>query len=94
MIDCEIPNEVVDGQRVFESQMLWSERPTVGEIVAGLQVTPTGPNPDINIQPEITGDIALGEGDGAYTFGILDDLGKFVWAVLNEFAPLLRSPDA
>jgi len=92
MIDCEIPSEVIDGERVFASQMLWSERPAVGEVVAGLQVKPTGPSPDINIEPEITGDIALGEGE--YTFGILDDLGKFIWATLNLFAPLLRSPDA
>lgn len=92
MIDCEIPSEIVDGKRVFESEVIWSERPAVGEVVAGLQVKPTGPNPDINIEPEITGDIALGEGE--YTFDIFNELGQFVYGTLNWFAPLLRPPGA
>jgi hypothetical protein len=91
MIDCEIPSEVVDGQELFASTMIWLDgRPEVGDVVAGLHVKPTGPNPDIEIEPEITGEIILG--DEGYPFRILDDLGKFVWGALNWFAPLLREP--
>jgi hypothetical protein len=89
MTDCEIPSTIRDGQRVFESEIVYGdERPAVGDVVAGIRVTPTGPSPDIDIEPEITGDIALGEGE--YTFGILDEIGRFIFGTLNWFAPLLR----
>jgi len=92
MTDCEIPTEVVDGQQLFASTMIWLDgRPAVGDVVAGLHVKPTGPNPDIEIEPEITGEILLG--DEGYPFRILDELGKFISGTLNWFAPLLREPD-
>jgi hypothetical protein len=73
--------------------VLWTDRqPSVGDVVAGLRVEPTGPNPDVDIEPEITGDIELGE--EGYTFGILDEIGSFVFGTLNYFAPLLREPEA
>jgi hypothetical protein len=88
MIDCKIPSEILDGREVFAAEVLWSDRrPRVGDVVAGMRVEPTGPNPDIDIEPEITGDIELGE--EGYTFGILDELGNFVSGTLNWFAPLL-----
>lgn len=94
MVDCEIPIERRDGMQIVEPEIVYgtSDRPAPGDVVVGIRVRPTGPNPDIKVEPEATGEIALGEGE--YTFAVLDEIGKFVWTSLNWFAPLLRSPDA
>ncbi len=93
-VDCELPNEVREGMRHFESQIVHApDRPTPGDVVAGLKVTPTGPAPDIKVDPQVTGEIVLGE-EGDLTFGILGELGRFIGGTLNWFAPLLRTPDA
>jgi len=93
-VDCELPNEVRGGMRHFESQIVHPpERPAVGDVVAGIGVKPTGPSPDIKVDAQVTGEIALGT-EGNLTFGILGELGQFISGALNWFAPLLRSPDA
>lgn len=93
MVDCEIPIEIRDGMQIVEPEIVYdaSDRPAPGDVVVGMRVIPTGPNPDIKAEPETTGEIALGEGE--YTFAVLDEIGKFVWGSLNWFAPLLREPD-
>lgn len=92
-VDCELTNEVRDGMRHFEGKIIHPPTsPAVGDIVAGISVTPTGPNPDIKVDAEVTGEIVLGsQDDMTLFFGILDEMGQFVGTVLNWFAPLLRS---
>lgn len=93
-VDCELPNEVRGGMRHFEGQIVHPpDRPAAGDVVAGISVTPTGPSPDIKVDAQVTGEIALG-GEGNMTFGILAEIGQFVSGTLNWFAPLLRPPDA
>ncbi|MCW2980494.1 MAG: hypothetical protein JWO14_2221 [Solirubrobacterales bacterium] len=92
-VDCELPSEVRDGMRHFESQIVHPpEHPLVGDVVTGIKVRPTGPAPDIRVQAQVTGEIALGEAN--LPFGILSELGLFVSGTLNWFAPLLREPEA
>lgn len=92
-IDCELPNEVRDGMRHFEGQIVHPpERPAVGDVVAGISVRPTGPAPDIKVEAQVTGEIALG-GEENMTFGVLNEIGQFVSGTLNWFAPLLREPE-
>jgi hypothetical protein len=92
LIDCELPNELRDGMRHFEGQIVHPpERPAVGDVVAGISVRPTGPAPDIRVEAQVTGEIALG-GEANLTFGILNEIGRFVSGTLNWFAPLLREP--
>lgn len=91
-IDCELPNEVRGGMRYFEGTIIQSmDRPQVGDVVAGISVTPTGPAPDITVDAEVVGEIVLGEEEGL-PFAVLDEIGKFVGGLLNWFAPLLREP--
>jgi hypothetical protein len=91
-VDCELPNEVRDGMRHFQGQILHPpERPAVGDVVTGISITPTGPAPDIKVDAQVTGEIALGD-EGNLYFGILTEIGQFVAGTLNWFAPLLREP--
>jgi hypothetical protein len=94
-VDCELTNEVRDGMRHFEGKVVHPPaRPAVGDVVAGISVTPTGPNPDIEVDAEVTGEIVLGsQDDMTLFFGILDEMGQFIGTVLNWFAPLLRESD-
>jgi hypothetical protein len=94
-VDCELTNEVRDGMRHFEGKIIHPpERPAVGDVVAGMSVTPTGPSPDIEVDAEVTGEIFLGtQDDMTLMFGILDEIGQFVGTVINWFAPLLRPPE-
>jgi hypothetical protein len=91
-VDCEIPNEVRGGMRHFEGQILNPPaRPRIGDVVAGISVTPTGPSPDITIDAQVFGDIVLGA-DGDMPFAVLPEIGQFAGDLLNWFAPLLREP--
>jgi hypothetical protein len=93
-VDCELPNEVRDGMRHFEGQIIHPPaRPVVGDVVAGISVTPTGPNPDVEVDADVTGEIVLGsQEDMTLLFPILDEIGQFIGVLLNWFAPLLREP--
>ena len=95
LVDCEMTSEVRNGMRQFEGKIVHPPAiPAVGDIVAGISVTPTGPNPDIEVDAEVTGEIVLGsQDDMTLFFPILAEIGDFVGTVLNWFAPLLRSPD-
>lgn len=93
-VDCELPNEVRGGMRHFEGKIIHPpDRPAMGDVVAGISVTPTGPSPDIKVDAQVSGEIALGD-EGNMTFGILTEIGQFVSGTLNWFAPLLRDPEA
>jgi hypothetical protein len=89
-VDCELSNEARHGMRHFEGQMIHPpDRPRVGDVVAGISVTPTGPSPDITVDAQVFGDIVLGA-DGDMPFAVLDEIGQFAGGLLNWFAPLLR----
>jgi hypothetical protein len=93
-VDCELTNEVRDGMRHFEGKIVHPpESPGVGDVVAGISISPTGPAPDIKVDAQVTGDIVLGA-EGEMPFGVLHEIGKFVSGLLNWFAPLLREPGA
>jgi hypothetical protein len=86
-VGCELPNEVRDGMRHFEGQTLHPpERPAIGDVVAGISVMPTGPAPDLKVDAQVIGEIALGDEGDPY-FGILTEIGQFVSGTLNWFAP-------
>jgi hypothetical protein len=86
--DCEIPNDGGDPP-LWELDISYGEdEPKVGDVVLGIRVVPTGPNPDIDTHPEITGQIALRSQDPV--FPLMDKLGGLVTSVLSEFAPLLK----
>lgn len=92
-VDCELPNEVRGGMRHFEGQIVHPpERPGVGDVVTGISVKPTGPAPDIRVDAEVIGEIALGD-EANLTFGILNEIGQFVSGTLNWFAPLLQESE-
>jgi hypothetical protein len=95
-VDCELTTEVRDGMLHVEGRVIHPpDRPAVGDVVAGIGITPTGPNPDIKVDAQVTGEIVLGsQDDMTLMFGVLNELGQFTGMLLNLFAPLLRSPDA
>jgi hypothetical protein len=59
-----------------------------GDVVMGIKVVPTGPNPDIDLEPQISGEITLRNGEPILP--LLDHLGRLVAWILNDFAPLLK----
>jgi hypothetical protein len=65
------------------------EKATVGDIVLGVHVIPTGPNPDIDIDPEITGHIGFGSETPVEL--TLKQLGRLVRHIIVELAPLLKA---
>jgi hypothetical protein len=87
--DCHIPRDPEDPD-IFESTITWPypEEIKVGDEVLGIKVVPTGPNPDIDVNPEITGHIGFGPERDVVT--TLNKLGRLVFAVIREFAPLLK----
>ena len=88
--DCHIPNDGGDPP-IWESDVEFgTEQPRAGDVVLGVKVVPTGPAPDIDIAPEITGH--LGFGSESPVLLTLKELGRLVFGVINEFAPLLSSP--
>lgn len=60
---------------------------SASDIVARVFVRPTGPNPDADLEAEITGYIAIGEGWNLME--ALDEIGKAIAGVLTHIEPLL-----
>jgi hypothetical protein len=90
--DCHIPRDAEDPE-IWESTITWPFSETkVGDAVLGIKVVPTGPNPDIDINPHITGYIGFGPKRDVLT--TLNKLGALVATVIREFTPLLKHDSA
>jgi hypothetical protein len=61
----------------------------VGDEILRQEVVPTGPNPDIDSDPEIH--LVVGFGPEQAVPVILKELGRLVRGVIVEFAPLLKN---
>jgi len=82
--DC-VPILESDFPVVFDS--ITSERPKVGDEVMRAMVRPTGPNPDVDFEPRLTGFVAIGEScDILYALQAMHDA---VSSVIEEFEPPL-----
>jgi hypothetical protein len=89
-VDCQIPNNGAEPP-IYESDVEFGDdRPVVGDVVLGVKVVPTGPAPDIDISPQILGDICFAS--EAPILLTLKQLGRLVKAIIIEFAPVLSSP--
>jgi hypothetical protein len=92
-VDCHIPSSNVEGAE-------WAvtigfpdcDEVGVGDEVLRQAVVPTGPRPDVDVEPEIT--LTVGFGGEESVLRTLDDLGRLVRGVILEFAPLLKGEPA
>jgi hypothetical protein len=88
-IDCHIPKGEGEAEWAVEISWLETNELQVGDEVFWQKVVPTGPNPDIQVDPEIR--CTIGLGPKRIALDTLRELGQFVYGVIVEFAPLLKS---
>lgn len=89
-VDCHVPRSDVEGAEWVVTLGFpdW-EAVNVGDDVLRQQVVPTGPDPDIDAEPEIA--LRIGFGPEESVFDSLKNLGRLVRGAILEFAPLLKS---
>jgi hypothetical protein len=87
-VDCHIPNDGGDPP-IYESDVEFGDhQPSVGDVVLGIRVVPTGPAPDIDISPEIVGHICFAAETPILL--TLRDMGRLVKAIIIQFAVFLK----
>jgi hypothetical protein len=92
--DCKIPSRMENGEEVWEMTLDFGDKGfpgsglEVGDVVMGMKVIPTGPNPDIDLEPQVTGQITLRNGEPILP--LLDHFGRLVTWIIDDFTPLLR----
>jgi hypothetical protein len=89
-VDCDVPRSDIAGAEWVATIGFpdW-EGVGVGDEILRQEVVPTGPNPDIDSDPEIQ--LVVGFGPEQAVPVILNALGRLVHGVIVEFAPLLKN---
>lgn len=87
-VDCEIPRSDLEGAEwaVTIGFHDWEEL-NVGDDVVRQEIVPTGPHPDIDVEPTVR--LEIGVGPHESVLETLKRLGGLVHHVISDFAPLL-----